>query len=88
MPEVGAGELLVRVRATAINPLDYQIRRGDYPAHVRLPAVIGHDVSGVVEEVGPGVADFAVGDEVFYTPQSLVRKAAPTPSTTSSRKRW
>jgi NADPH:quinone reductase len=69
VPEVDAGELLVRVRATAINPLDYQIRRGDYPAHVRLPAVIGHDVSGVVEKVGPGVADFAVGDEVFYTPQ-------------------
>jgi NADPH:quinone reductase-like Zn-dependent oxidoreductase len=68
VPEVGVGELLVRVLATAINPLDYQIRRGDYPAYVRLPAVIGHDVSGVVEEVGPGVSDFAVGDEVFYTP--------------------
>ncbi|KIQ16290.1 NADPH:quinone oxidoreductase [Variovorax paradoxus] len=69
IPEVGAGELLVRVHATAINPLDYQIRRGDYPSYVRLPAIIGHDVSGVVEKVGPGVADFAVGDEVFYTPQ-------------------
>lgn len=69
VPEVGAGELLVRVFATAINPLDYQIRRGDYPAYVPLPAVIGHDVSGVVEKVGPGVVDFAVGDEVFYTPQ-------------------
>ncbi|SFQ34529.1 zinc-dependent alcohol dehydrogenase family protein [Variovorax sp. 770b2] len=69
VPEVSAGELLVRVIATAINPLDYQIRRGDYPDYVRLPAVIGHDVSGVVDRVGPGVADFAVGDEVFYTPK-------------------
>ncbi|OUM04062.1 zinc-dependent alcohol dehydrogenase family protein [Variovorax sp. JS1663] len=69
IPEVGIGELLVRVIATAINPLDYQIRRGDYPDYVPLPAIIGHDVSGVVEKVGPGVADFAVGDEVFYTPQ-------------------
>lgn len=69
VPEVGAGELLVRVVATAINPLDYQIRRGDYPDHVPLPAVTGHDVSGVVEQVGPGVTDFAVGDEVFYTPK-------------------
>ncbi len=68
-PEASGGELLVRVYATAINPLDYQIRRGDYPAFVRLPAVIGHDVSGVVEKVGAGVVDFAVGDEVFYTPQ-------------------
>ncbi len=69
VPEVGAGELLVRVLATAINPLDYQIRRGDYAAYVRLPAVIGYDVSGVVEKVGSDVVDFAVGDEVFYTPQ-------------------
>lgn len=69
IPEVGIGELLVRVIATAINPLDYQIRRGDYPEHVPLPAIIGHDVSGVVEEVGPGVMDFKVGDEVFYTPK-------------------
>lgn len=69
IPEVGIGELLVRVIATAINPLDYQIRRGDYPQYVPLPAITGHDVSGVVEEVGPGVTDFQVGDEVFYTPR-------------------
>src|SRR5690606_9669262 len=69
VPDVESGELLVRVIATAINPLDYQIRRGDYPEHVPLPAITGHDVSGVVEKVGTGVNDFAVGDEVFYTPR-------------------
>ncbi|OWQ47479.1 NADPH:quinone oxidoreductase [Roseateles noduli] len=69
VPSVEAGELLVRVVATSVNPLDYQIRRGDYPAYVPLPAVIGHDVSGVVERVGPGVHDFKPGDEVFYTPK-------------------
>jgi NADPH:quinone reductase len=69
VPEVGISELLVRVIATAINPLDYQIRRGDYPEYVPLPAIIGHDVSGVVEKVGLGVTDLKVGDEVFYTPQ-------------------
>lgn len=69
VPEVGAGELLVRVMATAINPLDYQIRRGDYSDHVPLPAITGHDVSGVVERAGPGATDFKVGDEVFYTPR-------------------
>jgi NADPH:quinone reductase len=69
MPPVDAGELLVRVVATSINPLDYQIRRGDYPESVPLPAIIGHDVSGVVERVGPGVHDFKPGDEVFYTPK-------------------
>nr|WP_297526267.1 zinc-dependent alcohol dehydrogenase family protein [uncultured Roseateles sp.] len=69
IPAVDAGELLVRVVATSINPLDYQIRRGDYPDAVPLPAIIGHDVSGVVERVGTGVHDFKPGDEVFYTPK-------------------
>lgn len=63
-----AGQVLVRVHATSINPLDYQVRRGDYPDLVHLPAITGHDVSGVVEEVGPGVTTFIPGDEVWYTP--------------------
>lgn len=64
-----AGQVLVRVHATSINPLDYQIRRGDYPDLVSLPSITGHDVSGVVEAVGPGVTAFTAGDEVWYTPQ-------------------
>ncbi|MCI4590792.1 zinc-dependent alcohol dehydrogenase family protein [Sphingobium sp. BYY-5] len=69
VPPVGARQLRVRVHATAINPLDYQIRRGDYADLVPLPAIIGHDVSGVVEEAGTDVTDFAAGDEVYYTPR-------------------
>ncbi len=68
-PVAAAGEVLVRVHATSINPLDYQVRRGDYADLVPLPTISGHDVSGVVEEVGPGVTAFAPGDEVWYTPQ-------------------
>ncbi|MDY0834342.1 zinc-dependent alcohol dehydrogenase family protein [Pseudomonas sp. SED1] len=68
-PVPHAGQVLVRVHATSINPLDYQVRRGDYSDWVPLPAITGHDVSGVVEEVGPGVTTFAPGDEVWYTPQ-------------------
>ncbi|CAG2137727.1 zinc-dependent alcohol dehydrogenase family protein [Cupriavidus plantarum] len=68
-PIPGAGEVLVRVHATSINPLDYQVRRGDYAGYVPLPAITGHDVSGVVEDVGPGVTAFSPGDEVWYTPQ-------------------
>lgn len=47
-PVPQAGQVLVRVHATSINPLDYQVRRGDYPDLVALPAITGHDVSGVV----------------------------------------
>ena len=68
-PVPQAGQVLVRVHATSINPLDYQVRRGDYPDLVPLPAITGHDVSGVVESIGPGVSAFAPGDEVWYTPQ-------------------
>jgi NADPH:quinone reductase len=69
VPSVGSRQVRVRVHATAINPLDYQIRRGDYSDYVPLPAVIGHDVSGVVEAVGADVTEFAPGDEVYYTPR-------------------
>jgi len=68
-PVPGAGQVLVRVHATSINPLDFQVRRGDYADLVPLPAITGHDVSGVVEEVGAGVTAFVPGDEVWYTPQ-------------------
>ena len=62
-------QVLVKVLATSVNPLDCQTRRGDYKAFVQLPAIIGSDVSGVVEAVGEAVTAFKVGDEVYYTPQ-------------------
>lgn len=65
-PAPGPGQVLVRVRATSVNPLDLQTRRGDYRDQVPLPAVIGNDVSGVVAETGPGADDFRPGDEVWY----------------------
>jgi NADPH2:quinone reductase len=65
-PTPGPGELLVRVLATSVNPLDLQIRRGDYRADTRPPLVIGHDVSGVVQEIGAGVTRFRPGDAVWY----------------------
>lgn len=68
-PVPHVGQVLVQVQATSINPLDYQVQRGDYSDLVPLPAITGHDVSGVVEEVGPGVTTFSPGDEVWYTPQ-------------------
>lgn len=68
-PVPQTGQVLVRVHATSVNPLDYQVRRGDYHDYVPLPAITGHDVSGVVEAVGPGVTMFSAGDEVWYTPE-------------------
>ena len=67
-PEAGHGEILVKVMASGTNPVEAKVRAGiAYP--VELPAILGADASGVVEEVGEGVTKFTVGDEVFYTPR-------------------
>lgn len=68
-PVAGPGELLVRVAASGTNPVDAKIRQAGSWAGIPFPAVLGYDVSGVVEEVGPGVTGFKAGDEVFYTPE-------------------
>jgi len=65
-PAAGPGQVLVRVTASGVNPLDTKIAAGA-AAHARpvLPAILGLDLAGVVEEAGPGVRDFAAGDEVY-----------------------
>ena len=68
-PVPTSNQVLVRVCATSINPVDYQTRRGDYKELVRLPAIIGVDISGVIEAIGEAVTEFKVGDEVYYSPQ-------------------
>jgi NADPH:quinone reductase-like Zn-dependent oxidoreductase len=66
-PEVGAGEVRVRVRATSVNPVDWKIRRGDSKSRnpVELPAILGRDLAGEVERVGPGVTGFNKGQRVM-----------------------
>src|SRR5262249_8667894 len=60
-------ELLIRVHAASVNPVDYKIRAGQYPAvkESSLPKVLGRDVSGVVAARGAAVSTFQDGDEVF-----------------------
>ena len=62
-----AGQVLVAVRTASVNPVDYKIRSGKYPAvqQDRLPYTPGRDVSGVVERCGAQANKFKVGDEVF-----------------------
>jgi NADPH:quinone reductase-like Zn-dependent oxidoreductase len=66
-PTAGEGEILVKVAAASINPIDWKLRAGALQAMfpVEFPAVLGRDVSGVVREVGPGVEGFEPGDKVF-----------------------
>ncbi|MFC7227220.1 NADPH:quinone reductase [Salinirubellus salinus] len=65
-PKPGHGDLLVRVEAAGVNPVDTYFREGEYPVP-ELPWTPGSDAAGVVETVGPGVEGFEVGDRVFAT---------------------
>ena len=60
-----AGELRIRVRASGINFADILARKGLYPDAPKLPCVVGYEVSGVVDALGPGVDDHWQGREVF-----------------------
>jgi NADPH:quinone reductase-like Zn-dependent oxidoreductase len=65
-PVPGKGEVLVRVQASGVNPLDLKIHQGKADhAQPKLPAVLGIDLAGTVEAVGPGVSGFRPGDEVY-----------------------
>jgi NADPH:quinone reductase-like Zn-dependent oxidoreductase len=66
-PPVGAGEVLVRVRATSINPVDWKLRSGSLKGlyDVEFPAVLGRDLAGEVERLGEGVVNFTKGQRVM-----------------------
>ncbi|MFD4949890.1 NADP-dependent oxidoreductase [Streptomyces sp. NPDC058239] len=66
-PKPLPGEVLVKVHASAVNPVDVFVRSGAFPLLGEPPFGVGWDISGVVEEVGPG-ARFEVGDEVYGMP--------------------
>ncbi|MGA5500165.1 NADP-dependent oxidoreductase [Streptomyces umbrinus] len=69
-PDVGADDVLVRIVAASVNPLDRMIRDGEMKTILpyKVPFVLGNDLAGVVVEVGAAVTRFAVGDEVFARP--------------------
>jgi NADPH:quinone reductase-like Zn-dependent oxidoreductase len=64
-PVAGPGKVRIRVRAAGINFADLLARVGLYPDAPKLPCVIGYEVAGVVDQVGPGVTDFREGDRVL-----------------------
>lgn len=70
-PVPEADEILVKVFASGVNPVDWVVRKGgnDFlKPHLKLPMTIGWDVAGIVEEIGGAVTNFRKGDEVYGTP--------------------
>ncbi len=66
VPEPGPGDVLVRVKACAVDQFDLRIRDGKVP-HAKVPLILGHEVAGEVAALGPGVTDWAVGQRVTST---------------------
>jgi NADPH:quinone reductase-like Zn-dependent oxidoreductase len=66
-PQAGDGQILIRVTAAGINPIDWKIRSGAMRTFMplELPAILGYDYSGIVRSVGRGVEGYAEGDKVF-----------------------
>ncbi|CAN7372915.1 NADP-dependent oxidoreductase [Mesorhizobium sp. LjRoot246] len=75
-PTPKAGEVLVRVKAAGINPVDGAVRAGYYPLLGEPPFILGWDISGTVEALGAGVSGFRIGDEVFGMPRFPKQAAA------------
>src|SRR5215475_5930978 len=92
IPSPGPNEILLKVKAASVNPVDWKIREGRYPAvkSDKLPYVLGRDVSGVVEACGPETTGHQNGDEIYamlgidrgaYAEHVIVKtnEAAPKP---------
>ncbi|MBX3439885.1 MAG: alcohol dehydrogenase catalytic domain-containing protein, partial [Planctomycetaceae bacterium] len=74
-PHPGASQVLVKVSAVAVNPIDTYIRSGSVPAALSFPYIVGCDLAGAVEAVGDQVTRFRVGDRVWGSNQGLAGRA-------------
>ena len=63
VPKPGSGEILIKVKAAALNPVDWKIHKYGFLVE-KFPAILGTDIAGDVEEIGEGVTEFQKGDRV------------------------
>ena len=80
-PHPGPSEVMVRIHAAGINPVDWKVREGHLKemVHHTIPLVLGWDLPGVVESLGSGLTSLKVGDEVFSRPDTRAQFAQPAP---------
>lgn len=87
-PEPGPGELLIRVGAAAINPIDLYMRSGAVPSPMSFPHVIGCDMAGTVEKLGQGVGRIKVGDRVWCSNQGMMGRQGVTSEYAAVSEEW
>src|SRR5439155_26596741 len=83
-----AGEILIRVKAAALNPIDTYIRAGAVAMPLPKPFITGTDVAGIVEAVGPGVRRFKVGDRVWGSSQGLLGRQGTCAEYVCASEEW
>ena len=77
-PEPGTGQVLVKVGATSLNPIDLYLRSGLIAMPMSFPYIIGCDLAGTVEAVGPGASRYRAGDRVWGSNQGLLGRQGVT----------
>jgi NADPH:quinone reductase len=87
-PAPQTGEVLVRVHAASINPIDLYIRSGAVAMPLRFPYVVGADLAGTVEKLGPGASRFKVGDRVWGSNQGLFGRQGATAEYAAVHEDW
>ncbi len=87
-PEPGPGQVLVKVRAAALNPFDLYLRSGLVPMPLAFPYVIGCDLAGTVAKLGQGATTFKVGDRVWGSNQGLLGRQGVTAEFAAIDQEW
>ncbi|MBI5758312.1 MAG: NADPH:quinone reductase [Planctomycetales bacterium] len=87
-PQPGAGEVLVKVGAVAVNPIDTYLRAGAIAMPLSFPFIIGCDLAGTVTAVGTGVTRFKVGDRVWGSNQSLFGRRGTFAELAAVHEQW
>lgn len=87
-PEPGPGEVLVRVGASALNPIDLYLRSGAIAMPMSFPYVIGCDLAGTVESVGRGASRFKAGDRVWGSNQGMLGRQGTTAEYAAVAEEW
>ena len=77
-PRPGPGQVLVKVGATSLNPIDLYVRSGMIAMPLSFPYIIGCDLAGTVERTGPGAGRFRAGDRVWGSNQGLLGRQGVT----------
>ncbi len=86
--EPGPGEVLVRVGYAALNPIDLYLRSGFIPMPMAFPYIVGCDLAGTVEKLGPGVKRFREGDRVWGSNQGLLGRQGTCTTVASVHEDW